>query len=179
MLEQVQGASGLLTPNQFINVYNYADKGVDALGSHKGTYMMILNNIYDLGIENSDNGYPNEARVLRKIPHGLDNFVQVQYIVQKGENSILITMPKYITNYQYEELEVLKDTIKNYNIIEEVRITNYNPIRLNKNNDSENYFSNDNALENALQYMVNNKRIVDYELPFREEKMFNYGFSMN
>ena len=78
------------------------------------TYMMILNNIYDLGIENPDNGYPNEARVLRKIPHGLDNFIQVQYIVQKGD-SLWSIANKYNTTVS-ELIQLNNLTTTNLNI---------------------------------------------------------------
>lgn len=173
------GGVGLLTPNQFINVFNYEKRDNEGnyilgLGSHVGTYMTLLNEIYSLNISNNQKNYPDIYKLTTLIPNGEKNFVHIQYVVS-AIDFVTINLPMYITEYQYNKLEEFNEILKGYDIVLEAIILNYNPIKgeyVNINQDNP-YFSQENALIDALKYMKENNRVINYELPFGEEKKLN------
>lgn len=166
------GAVGLLTTHQFINVYNYEDSGIIGLGSHAGTYIKLLNEIYGLGIPDGKKGYPDLSEVDDRIPHCEKNFVNIQYVVQSAIDFVTVNIPYYITPFQYEELLNFNEIIKNYDVVLETIILHFDPIKGSYIDGVENvYYSTETSIIDALNYMKENNRVFNYELPFGEEKI--------
>ena len=171
------GGVGLITPNQFIKVFNYKKKDyygneIEGLGSHIGTVMMILKEIYDLNVPDNKNGFPDMSQVNKNIINGEKNFIYIYYISQSRGNHIVVQSPKYITPYEYDKIIEFYEEVKDFDIPVEVLVSNYNPINRTEIGE-EKYFTLDNSISEYLNYMKNNNRVVDYKLPFKEEKKFN------
>ena len=105
--------------------------------------------------------------------NGKKNFVFMDFVVQNALDFVTVNIPKYITPYQYEELEKLSEELKKYDITKEVVIYHYDPLKVEYESSSadDKYYSEENSISLALQYMKDNNRVIDYELPFGEEKI--------
>ena len=180
------GGVGIITPNQSIQVINLPDtdsftgETVDGLGIHQETELTIFNEMFNLGREKI-RGY--DFKTLKafeeKVKNGEDNFIIIRYVAKMDyENDepiyiASISIPMYITEFQYNKLEEIERKLRNLNVETETEITNYNPFTLEKEENVKKvdfYESNNpnNQLKEALKYLKDNNRVEDYMLPFYE-----------
>lgn len=178
------GGVGVISPTQSIQVINVAGKNknkevMDGLGLHYTTLLYILKDMFNIEYNDKIIAYDVELyrKICEKIPYAENNLITFRYTVNKlsDEDDVVypfagISIPKYINPYQLEELERINDILKKLYVNTQVEITEYNPINSLKEKGEKQYFDDEeNELEKAIEYLKNNNRVVEYNLPIEEQ----------
>ena len=172
-------ATGLITPTQNIEVFNVApeqsNEGI-GFGNHYNTINEILCNIYDIFVPDYMFSFDVRDEIEKVIPRSEDNFIFIRYALVNKKPYVVIFIPKYITSYQLDEIKKMHDIYKEYNINADAMISSFNPITREESGSSVLFENLDDNLQDAINYLENNNRIVEYELPFTKEKIINYNY---
>ena len=172
-------ATGLITPNQNIEVFNVApeqsNEGI-GFGNHYNTINEILCDIYDIFVPDYMFSFDVRDEIEKVIPRSEDNFIFLRYAIVNKKPYVVIFIPKYITSYQLDEIKKMHDIYKEYNINADAMISSFDPITREESGSSVLFENSDDNLQDAINYLENNNRIVEYELPFAKEKIINYNY---
>lgn len=176
-------AVSLITPSQ--SVHAKLDTGSEEYLSsdyefvHEDIFDYCLGELYRIGM-NMDVRHTKGREIKRKeigniITNRTSNFVAVRYIINFIMVRIIFEIPAFITSYQFDELVKLNEKVKRSGFDICVSITDYIPVLVSKDRhfDVQIFEEKENiSLDMALDYLMSNGRIVDYALPFGEEKPF-------
>ncbi len=161
------GAISMIMPDRVINVYNLND----GKSLHETTEIYVLNEIFDLNIDMNKSRIKVLSQLNEKLPGTYHNFIFVRHLSYK-ERMAFIEIPAYITNYEYRELIKLNNQLKDLKVPVNVYITSYDPIILDhdKSKNEMIFHKNIYALDEALETIVNNNKICEYELDFKKKR---------
>ncbi len=146
---------------------------------HENLFDYILGELYAVGRDidvKRSRGRKEKRKVLEEaLPHRVENFVAIRYIINTIQFMAILHLPAFITSYQYLQLVELNEKLKRAGLAVCVDVTNYNPVTSSKDRRLESrHFGEkmNNPLDLALEFMVEQGRIIDYDLPFGEEMSF-------
>lgn len=174
MKDNALGATIIITPKQVIEVYNQADynsKGnlIEGLGTHVLTYNKLIANIYNLDYETDDLDYL-EFILNNYNKNYLNDYIHICFVSDYFSTSYILSLPKYITSYEYRKLINLNNYLKTFNIhiIEVIFINGYDSIK----NTYTDYLEF-KSLDSLLNYYKNNNLIKDYNLYDNDNNIIN------
>ena len=112
------GGSGIITPNQMINVVNIDGAPKDGVlsgwggGEHLLTWAEIIKQIYKIDYDNTK---PYETGDIRK---GIElRLIEIRYVNMVGNKFIVIRVPAKINKFQYDSLGKLNTMIQAVNTL--------------------------------------------------------------
>lgn len=178
-------AVSIITPSQTVHAHLASDS-IDYLSSdynivHEDIFDYVLGELYDIGKDVDVKDY--KGRMAKRKELGIairnraDNFVAIRYIISEYLFMTIVEIPSFITSYQFNELAVLNEKIKAIGFDIGVNVTDYNPMLVSKDKNLEvkTFEEKENiSLDLALEYLLTNGRVVDYDSPFGVEIPF-YG----
>ncbi len=157
-------AISLITPSSII----HALPEHDYIHYHQEIMLLVLRKLYNLG-EESDLASEDVIDDLEKTFKEGEDFILCSY-VQRGELEVFIAIPAYITSKELEELKKLNEFYKKKDATIFIKVSDYDP-RMKRCAVLKMFMLNnkkmsDNPIERAIDFLVKNDRITDYEVDF-------------
>lgn len=168
-------AQSVLAKSDVISVFKKKTKDYNL--HHIDIFFFILLKIYDIN-ELRDKLPTKEVRKIRdsystKFSNLTDYFITLSYIVHNRDVRCRIRIPSIVTQRQFEDLSILNKMFKDAFVKATVAVTDFNPYTGEKSN-KEQYFEDIEEitqLDQALIWLQDGNRIIEYDLPFGEEKI--------
>lgn len=106
------------------------------------------------------------------VPNLEKNFILMRFVLEKNKTTCLVDIPSFITTRQIEELASINDQLKGIDAIIEASISGYNPYTQKTEEDMQIFFDEEesvNQIDQAIEYLKGENRVVDYDLPLPRE----------
>lgn len=164
----------LLTPYERADLAG-VEELVDETGGHNYLFSEAIKRIFaietDLDPEDPEYAEKLDQIVRSVVRNKEENFVNIRYMINKAFFLGIVSIPKYINTYQYENLVKLNELYNRIGMNVCVNATRYDPFTMKADPESKDkYFGEDAtstvALTEALEYMAKNDRIVDIDISF-------------
>lgn len=175
-------ATGLITPIQNIQVLNIPDRDAkfnytEGFGFHHDTLTTIFSEMFNIDINNEAWNFDKDDEVDKVVKNRDMNYVFLRYIhYDESSSYVNVTIPRFITPYQYDELCKLNEIYKNYdNVQVEAGVTTFNPITSKSEEIDMHIFEGDYGLDRALEFIKDNNRIKEYDSPIKNEQIIKYS----
>lgn len=147
----------IITPNEEIHVTSKNDD----LDFHWAIMLQVYKKIFGLQAFSDDwKGLASELD--EAILGGEKNFIRIRHIVNPEDSRMTIWLPMYITPFQKEALLKLHEITKIFKPDIYVELTSFNPIAGFEDERVDNLTMR--SIISAVDYLSNNKRVVEYDL---------------
>lgn len=163
-------ALSLISPNQMV----HAVPNDTRCKFHLSLSLEIISDIYkiDKPIDYQDDIHHLIVEINKYIKNDERNFIFISYLLLRNGRLAFIEYPIYITEYEYECMQKLREIYKEYCIETKATIHNYDPINCCERNCNPKTFEGDSkksALDDSLEYLAKSKSIINYDLKAPKE----------
>ncbi len=162
-------ALSLITPNQVVSVETLPNNQLCQY--HLDLSLQIISDIYKIAKPSSNDRKLYYlclmSEIAKYIKDNERNFIIARYIISNSTRAAILEFPYYITPRELDSVKELKTIYEYYNVRATAIIHNYDPIDNHTLVGKPQTFGEDQfrtGLEKALQYLEENKCIVEYQL---------------
>lgn len=165
-------ALSLISPNQMV----HAVPDDERCKFHLTLSLEIISDIYKIVKPTNMDYQIYNHKLIKEINKHIENdernFIIIRYGLLKNNRFALIEYPMYITEYEYECMQNLRELYREYCIETEANINHYDPINCCEAPGITIGFESDDqksALDYSLDYLTKSKSIINYNLKAPKE----------